>query len=171
MTTGLRQDSGMVGFRLPQSTASLSSFHSSVPPANIYGTGQGWEMNSPQGVNPSLYGAGTKGLSNQGQGLFGTNMSGFDMARLGLGVGQLGLGLYQAHLGRQGLKHAKNMFGFEKLMAQAGYRNQAKLINNSYDSSAQVAAAMAGGGLATPGLMAQHQAVADQRKVNPELGG
>lgn len=82
--------------------------------------------------------------------LFGNNAGGI----LG-GLGQLGgiasgimqgfTGLQQLGLANKALGLAKQQFGFQKALANRNLANQAKIINNTYDNAAQVAAGMVGG--------------------------
>ena len=71
---------------------------------------------------------------------------------VGAGAGVLqGLGgLAGAYMGYKNYKLAKEQFGFQKGLANRNLANQAKVINNSYDNAAQVAAGMIGGGSYNP---------------------
>ena len=73
------------------------------------------------------------------------------------GLGELALGGLQAYsglqnyrLGKQALGLANQQFGFQKGLANRNLANQAKVINNTYDNAAQVAAGMIGGGSYNP---------------------
>ena len=54
-------------------------------------------------------------------------------------------GLANAYLGYKNYKLAKDQFGFAKAATNRNIANQAKIINNTYDNAAQVAAGMVGG--------------------------
>lgn len=82
----------------------------------------------------------TQGLALFGQnGILGTNL----MDTLGT-LGGIGSGIASYFNGQKMLGLAKDQFEFQKGLANRNLANQAKIINNQYDSSAQVAAAMAG---------------------------
>lgn len=76
---------------------------------------------------------------------------------VGAGAGVLeGLGgLANAYMGYKNYKLAKKQFGFQKGLANRNLANQAKIINNSYDNAAQVAAGMIGGGSYNPATDSQ----------------
>ena len=59
-------------------------------------------------------------------------------------------GLAGAYMGYKNYKLAKEQFGFQKGLANRNLANQAKVINNTYDNAAQVAAGMIGGGSYNP---------------------
>lgn len=68
------------------------------------------------------------------------------------GIGQLGsyglgayTGLKQLGLAKDQLKLAKEDFGFQKALANRNIANQAQSINNAYDNSARMGAALIGG--------------------------
>ena len=71
---------------------------------------------------------------------------------IGAGAGVLqGLGgLAGAYTAYKGLQLAKDQFKYQKGLANRNLANQAKIINNSYDNAAQVAAGMIGGGSYNP---------------------
>ena len=71
---------------------------------------------------------------------------------VGAGAGVLqGLGgLASAYTAYKGLQLAKDQFKFQKGLANRNLANQSKIINNSYDNAAQVAAGMIGGGSYNP---------------------
>lgn len=71
---------------------------------------------------------------------------------VGAGAGVLqGLGgLASAYTAYKGLQLAKDQFKYQKGLANRNLANQAKIINNSYDNAAQVAAGMIGGGSYNP---------------------
>lgn len=79
------------------------------------------------------------------------------MGYLGAGAGILqGLsGLANAYMGYKNYKLAKKQFGFQKGLANRNLANQAKVINNTYDNAAQVAAGMIGGGSYNPATDSQ----------------
>ena len=71
---------------------------------------------------------------------------------IGAGAGVLqGLGgLASAYTAYKGLQLAKDQFNYQKGLANRNLANQSKIINNSYDNAAQVAAGMIGGGSYNP---------------------
>ena len=71
---------------------------------------------------------------------------------VGAGAGVLqGLGgLASAYTAYKGLQLAEDQFRYQKGLANRNLANQAKVINNSYDNAAQVAAGMIGGGSYNP---------------------
>jgi hypothetical protein len=76
---------------------------------------------------------------------------------IGAGAGVLqGLGnLANAYINYKGLQLAKDQFEYQKGLANRNLANQAKIINNSYDNAAQVAAGMIGGGSYNPATDSQ----------------
>ena len=76
---------------------------------------------------------------------------------VGAGAGVLqGLGgLAGAYTAYKGLQLAKDQFSYQKGLANRNLANQAKIINNSYDNAAQVAAGMIGGGSYNPATDSQ----------------
>ena len=76
---------------------------------------------------------------------------------IGAGAGILqGLGgLASAYTAYKGLQLAKDQFRYQKGLANRNLANQAKVINNSYDNAAQVAAGMIGGGSYNPATDSQ----------------
>lgn len=66
----------------------------------------------------------------------------------GLGLAAQGLqslsGLYNAYTGYKNYQLAKQQFAFEKAAMNRNIANQAKIINNTYDNAARIAAGMAG---------------------------
>ena len=79
------------------------------------------------------------------------------MGYIGAGAGVLqGLGgLASAYTAYKGLQLAKDQFNYQKGLANRNLANQAKIINNSYDNAAQVAAGMIGGGSYNPATDSQ----------------
>ena len=64
----------------------------------------------------------------------------------GIGMGIQGLsGLANAYMGYKNYQLAQEQFKFQKGLARRNLANQAKIINNTYDTAAQVAAGMIGG--------------------------
>ena len=62
-----------------------------------------------------------------------------------IGTGLEGLsGLANAYMGYKNFNLAKDMFNYQKALANRNLANQAKIINNTYDNAAQVAAGMIG---------------------------
>ena len=72
---------------------------------------------------------------------------GFNTGTLGAVTGGLqGLsGLAQAFVGMKNYELAQQQFKYQKGLANRNLANQAKIINNTYDNAAQVAAGMIGG--------------------------
>ena len=79
------------------------------------------------------------------------------MGYIGAGAGVLqGLGgLASAYTAYKGLELAKDQFRYQKGLANRNLANQSKIINNSYDNAAQVAAGMIGGGSYNPATDSQ----------------
>ena len=73
----------------------------------------------------------------------------------GAGVLQGLSGLASAYMGYKNYELAKEQFGFQKGLANRNLANQAKVINNTYDNAAQVAAGMIGGGSYNPATDSQ----------------
>lgn len=89
------------------------------------------------------------------------------------GLGQAGMGLWNAYNGMKQLDIARQQFGFEKALANRNIANQAKIINNTYDNAAQVAAGMIGGvdangnfGFVDPNLVDRYAQKAKERHVD-----
>ena len=76
---------------------------------------------------------------------------------IGAGAGVLqGLGgLANAYTAYKGLQLAQDQFKYQKGLANRNLANQSKIINNSYDNAAQVAAGMIGGGSYNPATDSQ----------------
>ena len=88
---------------------------------------------------------------------------------IGAGAGVLqGIGgLASAYMAHKNYKLAKKQFGFQKGLANRNLANQAKVINNSYDNAAQVAAGMIGGGSYNPATDSQGSyGMVDQNTVD-----
>ena len=66
------------------------------------------------------------------------------LAAIGMGVQGLS-GLANAYMGYKNYQLAQEQFKFQKGLARRNLANQAKIINNTYDNAAQVAAGMIGG--------------------------
>lgn len=66
------------------------------------------------------------------------------LAAIGMGLQGLG-GLANAYMGYKNYQLAQDQFNFQKGLARRNLANQAKIINNTYDTAAQVAAGMIGG--------------------------
>ena len=103
---------------------------------------------------------GLRGLTNDGRAFeFGNSNKGLSNAAgyIGAGAGILQgfSGLANAYMGYKNYKLAKEQFGFQKGLANRNLANQAKVINNSYDNAAQVAAGMIGGGSYNPATDSQ----------------
>ena len=66
------------------------------------------------------------------------------LAAIGMGIQGLS-GLANAYMGYKNYQLAQEQFKFQKGLARRNLANQAKIINNTYDNAAQVAAGMIGG--------------------------
>lgn len=89
------------------------------------------------------------GITNNNSSWLNNVFGGNGMSNLisGLGVlGGIGSGILSYINGNKMMNLANDQFDFQKALANRNLANQAKIINNQYDSSAQVAAAMAGSG-------------------------
>ena len=90
----------------------------------------------------------------------------------GLGYGLAGLqaltGLANAFIGYKNYKLAKKQFGFEKEVMNRNIANQAKIINNTYDNAAQVAAGMIGARDNAGNYGLTNQEVVDRYAANAE---
>lgn len=88
-------------------------------------------------------------------------------------LGQAGAGLMNAYTGYKNYKLAKEAFGFEKALSLRNLANQAKLINNAYDASANIAAGLNAIPTASDaynkGLRDQALASAEKQKVSGTL--
>lgn len=71
-------------------------------------------------------------------------------------------GLANAYMGYKNYKLAKDQFGFAKAVTNRTIANQAKQINNQYDTAAQVAAGMIGSKDAQGNYGMTDQAIIDQ---------
>lgn len=90
-------------------------------------------------------------------------------ANYGLAGLQALSGLANAYLGYKNYKLAKDQFGFEKAAINRNIANQAKQINSAYDSSASIAAAMAGtdaNGVLRPEVRERYMNEAKNRHVD-----
>lgn len=90
----------------------------------------------------------------------------------GLAYGLAGMqalsGLANAFLGYKNYKLAKKQFGFEKDVMNRNIANQAKVINNTYDNAAQVAAGMIGGVDSAGNYGMVNQDIVDRYAANAE---
>jgi hypothetical protein len=95
----------------------------------------------------------------------------------GLSYGLAGLealsGLMNAFTGYKNYKLAKDQFGFTKAAFNRNLANQAKIINNTYDNAAQVAAGMIGGtdsygnyGMVNQDIVDRYAAEAEKKHVD-----
>ena len=96
---------------------------------------------------------GDQSLTLNTQGSNWGNIAG--MVGAGAGVLQGLGGLASAYTAYKGLQLAKDQFRYQKGLANRNLANQAKIINNSYDNAAQVAAGMIGGGSYNPATDSQ----------------
>ena len=156
-------------FTFNQAGNGLASYNGWTVP-NYNNTGNAYSLNSDLGmmtqVRPSADFVGpmpSVGLENF-NGMTGTlgdqsftlgtqgsnwgNVAG--MVGAGAGVLQGLGGLASAYTAYKGLQLAKDQFKYQKGLANRNLANQAKIINNSYDNAAQVAAGMIGGGSYNP---------------------
>ena len=161
-------------FVFNQAGNGLSNFNGWTVP-NYNNTGNAYSLNSDLGmmtqVRPSADFVGpmpSVGLENF-NGMTGTlgdqsftlgtqgsnwgNVAG--MVGAGAGVLQGLGGLASAYTAYKGLQLAKDQFNYQKGLANRNLANQAKIINNSYDNAAQVAAGMIGGGSYNPATDSQ----------------
>ena len=151
-------------FTFNQAGNGLASYNGWIVP-NYNNTGNAYSLNSDIGmmtqVRPSADFVGpmpSVGLENF-NGMTGTlgdqsftlgaqgsnwgNVAG--MVGAGAGVLQGLGGLASAYTAYKGLQLAEDQFKYQKGLANRNLANQAKVINNSYDNAAQVAAGMIGG--------------------------
>ena len=161
-------------FVFNQAGNGLANFNGWTVP-NYNNTGNAYSLNSDIGmmtqVRPSADFVGpmpSVGLENF-NGMTGTlgdqsltlNTQGSNWGNIagmvGAGAGVLqGLGgLAGAYTAYKGLQLAKDQFSYQKGLANRNLANQAKIINNSYDNAAQVAAGMIGGGSYNPATDSQ----------------
>lgn len=85
------------------------------------------------------------GGNSSGNGFLG-NFGGLGGVLGGLtGLMQGAGALWNAYNGMKAMEMAQDQFGFQKRLANRNIANQAKIINNTYDNAAQVAAGMIGG--------------------------
>jgi len=94
-----------------------------------------------------------------------TSSSGFGWNTNTLGVVAGGLqgvsGLAQAFVGMKNYELAQQQFKYQKGLANRNLANQAKIINNTYDNAAQVAAGMIGGKDVSGNYGFSNQAIVD----------
>ena len=93
-------------------------------------------------------------INQSDNGGFGFNNIG-SLLSAGTGIMQGITGLGGLSMAKKNYKLAKKQFGFQKGLANRNLLNQAKIINNSYDNAAQVAAGMIGGGSYNPATDSQ----------------
>ena len=153
---------GFGGFNTPLS----STFVGPTSTSNVVGKA----ANSIGNLN--LNGNGNSWLNT----LFGNNgvMGGLgQLGGLASGLMQAYTGMQQLGLANKALGLAKQQFGFQKALANRNLANQAKIINNTYDNAAQVAAGMVGGqdasgnyGFTDPTVVNQYANRARNQHVN-----
>ena len=94
-----------------------------------------------------------------------TSSSGFGFNTGTFGAVASGLqglsGLAQAFVGMKNYELAQQQFKYQKGLANRNLANQAKIINNTYDNAAQVAAGMIGGKDASGNYGFTNQAIVD----------
>ena len=110
----------------------------------------------PEGINSGLSNINpnlntSSNTSTTGSGL--SNIAG--IASAGTDILQGMSGLASAYTAYKGLQLAKDQFRYQKGLANRNLANQSKIINNSYDNAAQVAAGMIGGGSYNPATDSQ----------------
>ena len=110
--------------------------------------------------------------------LFGNNGGGIlgglgQIGGLATGIMQGLAGFQQLGLANKAYNLAKQQFGFQKALANRNLANQAKIINNTYDNAAQVAAGMIGSqdangnfGFTDPNVVKQYANKAKKQHVN-----
>lgn len=112
---------------------------------NITGTKDIYSLNGMARVQAN-YGDDMAAAAQTGQQVANSDITPWQQ---GLAYGLAGMralsGLANAFLGYKNYKLAKKQFGFEKDLMNRNIANQAKVINNTYDNAAQVAAGMIGG--------------------------
>ena len=102
------------------------------------------------------YPSGYKGVDSMYEDIANTNTStpSTSSSELGWNTGTFGAvagglqglsGLAQAFVGMKNYELAQQQFKYQKGLANRNLANQAKIINNTYDNAAQVAAGMIGG--------------------------
>ena len=120
-------------------TNSSSMFNGINDSNGMFGSSSGYN-----GVD-SMYGD----IANTNVPTPSTSSSGFGFNTGTLGVVTSGLqglsGLAQAFVGMKNYELAQQQFKYQKGLANRNLANQAKIINNTYDNAAQVAAGMIGG--------------------------
>ena len=114
---------------------------------NFYNGLSGLDTN-PTLASTNWFNAGDYGYSNAmgdvAKAGNGTNWGGIIG---GIGTAMSGLsGLAGAYLGMKNLELARDQYKFQKGLANRNLANQAKVINNTYDNAAQVAAGLSTGG-------------------------
>ena len=97
--------------------------------------------------------------NNGDGGLFGLNAG--TLGAIGAGLQGLS-GLASAYTGFKALQQAQDQFDFQKKLANRNIANQAKVINNTYDNAAQVAAGMIGGRDSSGNFGMTDQAIVDR---------
>ena len=120
--------------------ANRSSMFGGIDDSNgMFGSFNGY------GGTDSMYGD----IANTNVSTPSTSSSGFGFNTGTLGVVTGGLqglsGLAQAFVGMKNYELAQQQFKYQKGLANRNLANQAKIINNTYDNAAQVAAGMIGG--------------------------
>lgn len=103
---------------------------------------------------------------------YNINPAGNSGLQQGLSYGLAGLqalsGLANAYIGYKNYKLARDQFGFEKAAMNRNIANQAKVINNTYDNAAQVAAGMIGARDSAGNYGMTNQEVVDRYAANAE---
>ena len=117
------------------------------------------DMVGMTGYNPNTDTSATITNPNGGGGLFGLNAG--TLGAIGAGLQGLS-GLASAYTGFKALQQAQDQFDFQKKLANRNIANQAKVINNTYDNAAQVAAGMIGGRDSSGNFGMTDQAIVDR---------
>lgn len=133
-----------INYELPMGLVDTSK----LPSQNGFTTSPAiWQSYIPEtdtlniGINPMFENETASMYTNNRGGLFG--LSNDTLSGIGLGLQGLS-GLASAYLGYKNYQLAQDQFKFQKGLANRNLANQAKMINNTYDNAAQVAAGMVG---------------------------
>ncbi len=114
---------------------------------------------------------GNNDISNSTTGLSGKLGKGLSTLSA---LGQAGAGLMNAFTAMKGLKLAKDQFRLEEAIARTNIANQAKLINNAIDASANIASQLSGSNVRgesyNKGLKDKFMSSANDRKVSGTIG-
>lgn len=126
--------SGFQGYNFPDSNWFSSGSNNFVGPSMPVSSYVDRTSNAISGLNLGNAQTGNGFLGN-----FGGMLGGLTGLMQGAGA------LWNAYNGMKAMEMAQDQFGFQKRLANRNIANQAKIINNTYDNAAQVAAGMVGG--------------------------